>query len=158
MNEIINAIPEYVITAVISTAIFYAFKYGEAFIHNKALHAKTAQSRELWSFLEQVAMTAVNSLVSADMTGQDKFNKATGLVQTALDNQGFKNVDVKAIDAAVQAAYEKSDLTGKAEPATGNLIPKPMAPAQDRLSGKGIPSENKLADRKEADTNDSSNR
>src|SRR5699024_11928634 len=82
MNEIINAIPEYVITAVISTAIFYAFKYGEAFIHNKALHAKTAQSRELWSFLEQVAMTAVNSLVSADMTGQDKFNKATGLVQT----------------------------------------------------------------------------
>jgi hypothetical protein len=108
MNEIINAIPEYVITAV----IFYAFKYGEAFIHSKALHAKTAQSRELWSFLEQVAMTAVNSLVSADMTGQDKFNKATGLVQTALDNQGFKNVDVKAIDAAVQAAYEKSDLTG----------------------------------------------
>ena len=116
MNEIINAIPEYVITAVISTAIFYAFKYGEAFIHNKALHAKTAQSRELWSFLEQVAMTAVNSLVSADMTGQDKFNKATGLVQTALDNQGFKNVDVKAIDAAVQAAYEKSDITDSNDP------------------------------------------
>ena len=61
-------------------------------------------------------MTAVNSLVSADMTGQDKFNKATGLVQTALDNQGFKNVDVKAIDAAVQAAYEKSNLTDSNDP------------------------------------------
>ncbi|WP_418524632.1 hypothetical protein [Limosilactobacillus vaginalis] len=114
--EIISAIPEYIITAVISTAIFYAFKYTQNLIHVKSLHAKTVQSKELWSFLEQVAMTAVNSLVSADMTGQDKFNKATGLVQTALDNQGFKNVDVKAIDAAVQAAYEKSDLTGSNDP------------------------------------------
>lgn len=114
--EIISAIPEYIITAVISTAIFYAFKYTQNLIHVKSLHAKTVQSKELWSFLEQVAMTAVNSLVSADMTGQDKFNKATGLVQTALDNQGFKNVDVKAIDAAVQAAYEKSDLTDSNDP------------------------------------------
>ena len=114
--EIISAIPEYVITAVISTAIFYAFKYAESLIHAKVLHAKTAQSKEMWGFIEQVAMTAVNSLVSADMTGQDKFNKATGLVQTALDNQGFKNVDVKAIDAAVQAAYEKSDLTDSNDP------------------------------------------
>lgn len=138
MNEIINAIPEYVITAVISTAIFYAFKYGEAFIHNKALHAKTAQSRELWSFLEQVAMTAVNSLVSADMTGQDKFNKATGLVQTALDNQGFKNVDVKAIDAAVQTAYEKSDLIGSKE-SKQKFDPSPMTSVKDRFDRKGIP-------------------
>ena len=114
--EIISAIPEYVITAVISTAIFYAFKYPESLIHAKALHAKTAQSKEMWGFIEQVAMTAVNSLVSADMTGQDKFNKASGLVKTALENQGFKNVDVKAIDAAVQAAYEKSELTDSNDP------------------------------------------
>ena len=114
--EIISAIPEYVITAVISTAIFYAFKYAESLIHAKVLHAKTAQSKEMWVFIEQVAMTAVNSLVSADMTGQDKFNKAAGLVKTALENQGFKNVDVKAIDAAVQAAYEKSDLTDSNDP------------------------------------------
>ena len=114
--EIISAIPEYVITAVISIAIFYAFKYAESLIHAKVLHAKTAQSKEMWGFIEQVATTAVNSLVSADMTGQDKFNKATGLVQTALDNQGFKNVDVKAIDAAVQAAYEKYDLTDSNDP------------------------------------------
>ena len=64
MNEIISAIPEYIITAVISTAIFYAFKYTQNLIHVKSLHAKTVQSKELWSFLEQVAMTAVNSLVS----------------------------------------------------------------------------------------------
>ena len=114
--EIISAIPEYVITAVISTAIFYAFKYTQNLIHVKSLHAKTEQSRELWSFIEQVSTTAVNSLVNAQMTGNDKFNKATGLVQTALDNQGFKNVDVKAIDAAVQAAYEKSDLTDSNDP------------------------------------------
>lgn len=138
MNEIINAIPEYIITAVISTAIFYGFKYCEAFIHSKALHAKTVQSRELWSFLEQVAMTAVNSLVSADMTGQDKFNKATGLVQTALDNQGFKNVDVKTIDAAVQAAYEKSDLIGSKE-SKKKFDPSPMTSVKDRLDRKGIP-------------------
>lgn len=138
MNEIINAIPEYVITAVISTAIFYGLKYCETFIHSKALHAKTAQSRELWSFLEQVAMTAVNSLVSADMTGQDKFNKATGLVQTALDNQGFKNIDVKAIDAAVQAAYEKSDLIGSKE-SKQKFDPSPMTSVKDRFDRKGIP-------------------
>ena len=59
MNEIINAIPEYVITLVVSTAIVYAFKYLENLIHAKALHAKTAQSKELWSFIEQVADTDV---------------------------------------------------------------------------------------------------
>lgn len=138
MNEIINAIPEYVITAVVSTAIVYLLNAGRLLIHSKVQHAKTAQSRELWSFLEQVAMTAVNSLVSADMTGQDKFNKATGLVQTALDNQGFKNVDVKAIDAAVQAAYEKSDLIGSKE-SKQKFDPSPMTSVKDRFDRKGIP-------------------
>ena len=60
MNEIINAIPEYVITLVVSTAIVYAFKYLESLIHAKTLHAKTAQSKELWSFIEQVADTVVS--------------------------------------------------------------------------------------------------
>lgn len=155
MNEIINAIPEYLITLVVSTAIVYAFKYLESLIHAKALHAKTAQSKELWSFIEQVADTAVSSLANAQMSGNDKFNQATTIVQDVLAKRGFTNVDMKAIESAVQAAYEKSNLTGKVEPATGSLIAKPMAPVQDRLSGKGIPNENKLADRKEADTNDS---
>lgn len=111
MNTIINVIPEYVITAVVSTAIFYALTYAKNLIHARALHAKTAQSKELWSFIEQVADTAVSSLVNAQMTGDAKFNKATTIVQDALNKQGFKNVDVKAIESAVQAAYEKSPLT-----------------------------------------------
>lgn len=111
MNEIINAIPEYVITAVVSTAIFYAFKYAEKLILAKVQHAKTAQSKELWGFIEQVANTAVNSLVSKNLTGDAKFAQATAIVQNALAKQGFTNVDVKAIESAVQSAYEKSPLT-----------------------------------------------
>lgn len=112
MNEIINAIPEYVITLVVSTAIVYAFKYLENLIHAKALHAKTAQSKELWSFIEQVADTAVSSLVNTQMSGNDKFNQAITIVQDVLAKRGFTNVDVKSIESAVQAAYEKLDLTG----------------------------------------------
>ena len=136
--EIINAIPEYVITAVISTAIFYAFKYTQSLIHVKALHAKTTQSKELWSFIEQVSTTAVNSLVNAPMTGNDKFNEATTIVQNALNQQGFKNVDAKAIETAVQSAYEKSDLIGSKE-SKQKFDPRPMTSVKDRLDRKGIP-------------------
>lgn len=111
MTTIINAIPEYVITAVLSTAIFYAMKYAHNLIHSKVLHAKTVQSKELWSFIEQVADTAVNSLVGADLSGEVKFAQATAIVQSALNKQGFTNVDVKSIESAVQTAYEKSPLT-----------------------------------------------
>lgn len=111
MNEIINAIPEYVITAVVSTAIFYLMNAGKNLLHSKVQHAKTTQSKELWSFIEQVANTAVNSLVSKDITGDAKFAQATAIVQDALAKQGFTNVDVKSIESAVQAAYEKSNLT-----------------------------------------------
>ena len=111
MNEIINAIPEYVITAVVSTAIVYLLNAGRALIHSKVQHAKTAQSKELWKFLEQVSDTAVNSLVSSNLTGDEKFSQATSIVQNALDKQGFTNVDMKSIESAVQTAYEKSPLT-----------------------------------------------
>lgn len=115
-STIINAIPEYLITAVVSAVIYFGFDYVENLIHIKILHAKTAQSKELWSFIEQVANTAVSSLVNADLTGNEKFNKATLLVQNALTKQGFTNVDVKAIESAVQSAYEKSPLTPTANP------------------------------------------
>ena len=111
MNEIINAIPEYVITAVVSTAIVYLLNAGRLLIHSKVQHAKTTQSKELWSFIEQVANTAVNSLVSKNITGDAKFAQATAIVQDALAKQGFTNVDVKSIESAVQSAYEKSPLT-----------------------------------------------
>lgn len=138
MNEIINAIPEYVITAVISTAIFYLMNAGKNLLHSKVQHAKTAQSKELWSFIEQVSTTAVNSLVNTKMTGNDKFNEATTIVQNALNQQGFKNVDMKAIETAVQSAYEKSDLTGNKE-SKQFLDPRPMTSVKDRLDSKGIP-------------------
>ena len=138
MNTIINAIPEYVITAVVSTAIFYAFKYAESLIHAKALHAKTAQSKELWGFIEQVADTAVNSLVGKNLTGDAKFAQATAIVQGTLVKQGFTNVDVKAIETAVQSAYEKSDLTGNKE-SKQFLDPRPMTSVKERLDSKGIP-------------------
>ena len=104
MNEIINAIPEYVITLVVSTAIVYAFKYLQNLIHAKTLHAKTIQSKELWSFIEQVADTVVSSLVNAQMSGNDKFNQAITVVQYVLAKRGFTNIDVKSIESAVQAA------------------------------------------------------
>lgn len=135
MNEIINAIPEYVQTAVISAVLILAIRYAHTFIHAKAQQAKTAQSKELWGFMDQVAEMAVNSLVSADKTGNQKFSAATDLVQAALNKQGLKNVDVKAIEAAVQSAYEKSDLTGNKE----ILDPRPMTSVKDRLDSKGIP-------------------
>lgn len=114
--EIINAIPEYVITAVVSTAIFYLMNAGKNLLHSKVQHAKAAQSREFWSFLEQVADTAVSSLVNAQMTGDAKFTQATAIVQDTLAKQGFTNVNVKSIESAVQAAYEKSDLTNSNDP------------------------------------------
>jgi maltoporin len=111
MDTIINAIPEYVITAVVSTVFYFAVKYAQTLIHAKMAHAKTQQSKELWGLIESVADTAVDSMVSADLTGNEKFAKATAIVQSTLDNQGFKNVDIKSIHAAVQSAYEKSPLT-----------------------------------------------
>ena len=83
MTTIINAIPKYVITAVLSTAIFYAMKYAHNLIHSKVQHAKTTQSKELWSFIEQVANTAVNSLVSKNITGDAKFGNRSRFSQSS---------------------------------------------------------------------------
>ena len=115
MKEIVNEIPEYVLTAVISAVFIFAIKYVRTYVHNKALHAKTEQSKELWAFIDQIAYTAVTSMVGTNKTGNEKFEAATTLVQDALNQQGFKNVNVKSIEAAVQSAYEKSNLTGNAE-------------------------------------------
>lgn len=130
MIYILNEIPDYIVTVAIAAAIFYAVKFTRTFIHTKALHAKTVQSKELWNFLEQVSDTAVNAMVSKDLTGSEKFNQATKTVQTALNQQGFKNVDVKSIEAAVQAAYEKSPLTDNTPAPVEPTTPKPAQPTQ----------------------------
>ena len=110
-TNIINAIPEYVMTAVVSAVIIFVIRAVQTYVHNKALTAKTDHAKQLWSFMDQVADSAVSSLVGANKSGDEKFAEATQIVQQALKSQGFTTVDVKAIEAAVQAAYEKSSLT-----------------------------------------------
>lgn len=141
-------------------AFYFGFAVGKPWIENKIKHAKTAQQRETWALLEQVAMTAVNSLVSADKSGSQKFDEASTQVASYLADHGIK-MDMDTIQSAVQAAYEKSPLTTPIYESTvkqtvdglstaiksvsadkitaGKLDPKPMAPTKERLNGKGIP-------------------
>lgn len=110
--KVANEIFEWLIQ---SGAIAWLFYFGIAiakpWVDGKIKHAKTAQQREAWTLLEQVAMTTVNSLVSNnDLTGEQKFNQAVQAVISALDRQGYAITDETA-KLAVQAAYEKSPLT-----------------------------------------------
>ncbi|MDM8220054.1 phage holin, LLH family [Limosilactobacillus mucosae] len=116
MTTIVNAIPSYLITVTASVAFFIALKLLQNFIHTKVIRAKTETSRAAWSYAAQLADTAVASLVGKDMAGHEKFRQATQIVQTALEQQGIKNVDLNAIEAMVQAAYEKSPLTPTKQP------------------------------------------
>lgn len=116
MNEIINTIPTYIMTAVISTVFYFALKQSQIFIHAKVIHAKTETSRAAWSCAAQLADDAVASLVGKDMAGHEKFAQATDIVQQALQKQGIKNIDLNAIETLVQSAYEKSDLTPTVDP------------------------------------------
>lgn len=103
-------------------AFYFGFAVGKPFIDNKIKHAKTAQQREAWTLLEQVAMTTVNSLVSADKPGKQKFDKASTQVASYLSDHGIK-MDMSAIQSAVQAAYEKSPLTTPACESTVTQTP-----------------------------------
>lgn len=116
MSTIINAIPSYIITVTASVAFFVALKIFHNFVQHKIATAKTEQAKARWSYALQLADTAVNSLVGKDLTGNEKFAKATSIVQNQLNEEGFTNVDVKAIEAAIQSAYEKSPLTPTVDP------------------------------------------
>lgn len=122
MSIIINAIPTYILTAVISAVFYFALKQSQTFIHAKVIHAKTETSRAAWSCAAQLADNAVASLVGKDMAGHEKFRQATDIVQQALQKQGIKNIDLNAIETLVQSAYEKSALTPTVDPNTKNLI------------------------------------
>lgn len=91
-------------------AFYFALEIAKPFVDNKIKHAKTAQQREAWALLEQVAMTTVNSLVSSSKTGHQKFDEASTQVASYLADHGIK-MDMNTIQSAVQAAYEKSPLT-----------------------------------------------
>ena len=106
-NDIINWLFQ---SGLLAWAFYFALAIAKPWVDNKIKHAKTAQQREAWALLEQSAMTNVNALVSADKTGQQKFDEASTLVASYLADHGI-NVDMKTVQAAVQAAYEKSPLT-----------------------------------------------
>jgi hypothetical protein len=89
---------------------YFALAVAKPWVDSKIKHAKTAQQKEAWSLLEQVAMTTVNSLVSANLKGNQKFDNATNQTLAFLENHGI-HVDKRTVQSAVQAAYEKSPLT-----------------------------------------------
>lgn len=94
---------------------YFAIMIAKPWVDGKIKHAKTAQQREAWTLLEQVAMTTVNSLVSSNKSGSQKFLEASNQVQTYLAAHGI-HLDMKVVQAAVQAAYEQSPLTPTAQP------------------------------------------
>lgn len=96
-------------------AFYFGFAVGKPWIDSKIKHAKTAQQREAWTLLEQVAMTTVNSLVSSNKSGSQKFLQASDQVQSYLADHGIR-IDMKTVQSAVQAAYEKSPLTPTKQP------------------------------------------
>lgn len=106
-NDIFNWIFQ---SGAIVWLFYFGFTVGKPWIDSKIKHAKTAQQREAWTLLEQVAMTTVNSLVSSSKSGSQKLLEASNQVQSYLSDHGIK-VDMKTVQAAVQAAYEKSPLT-----------------------------------------------
>ena len=112
LNDIINWI---INSGFLALLIYIAVAFGKPWVDSKVKHAKTAQQKKLWTLLEQVSMTVVNSLVGKDMTGQAKFVEAVTQVQAYLENKGL-DVDMKQVETAVQSAYEKSPLTPTAGP------------------------------------------
>ena len=112
LNDIINWIIQ---SGLLAWLFYFGFAVGKPFIESKIKHAKTAQQKELWTLLQQVSMTVVNSLVGKDMTGQAKFVEAVTQVQAYLANKGL-HVDMKQVQAAIQAAYELSTLTPTIDP------------------------------------------
>lgn len=106
-NDIINWLFQ---SGLLAWAFYFALAIAKPWVDGKIKHAKTVQQREAWTLLEQVAMTTVNSLVSSNKSGTQKFLEASDQVQSYLADHGIK-VDMKTVQAAVQAAYEKSPLT-----------------------------------------------
>lgn len=109
----INEIVEWLIQSGALTALFlFAWKIVKPWLDAKASHASAEQSNAVWTLIDQVASTAVNSLVSNNkLTGEQKFNQAVQAVINALDRQGYEITEETA-KLAVQSAYEKSPLTG----------------------------------------------
>lgn len=130
LNDIINWI---INSGFLALLIYIAVAFGKPWIDSKIKHAKTAQEKEAWTLLEQVAMTAVNARVGKHQTGQEKFVDASTAVQAYLENKGI-NIDMKQVEAAVQSAYEKSPLTPTADPKKHDPVLEAIKTAPNRAN------------------------
>lgn len=112
--KVVNDILEWLIQSGALTALFlFAWKFVKPWLDAKTSHASAEQSMVVWALIDQIASTAVASLASTSMTGEQKFNQAVSDVINALDRQGYAITEETA-KLAVQSAYEKSPLTIKA--------------------------------------------
>lgn len=112
--KVVNDIVEWLIQSGALTALFlFAWKFVKPWLDAKTSHASAEQSMAVWALIDQIASTAVASLASTSMTGEQKFNQAVSDVINALDRQGYAITEETA-KLAVQSAYEKSPLTTKA--------------------------------------------
>ncbi len=112
LNDIINWILQ---SGLLVWLFYFGFSVGKPFIESKIKHAKTTQEQALWELTLQLAMTAVNSRVGKNISGQEKFSQAVAEVQSYLTAKGL-HIDTKQIQAAVQSAYEMSMLTPTVNP------------------------------------------
>ena len=112
LNDIINWIIQ---SGLLAWLFYFGFAVGKPFIESKIKHAKTTQEQALWELALQLAMTAVNSRVGKNISGQEKFAQAVAEVQSYLTAKGL-HIDTKQIQAAVQSAYEMSMLTPTVNP------------------------------------------
>lgn len=130
LNDIINWI---INSGFLALLIYIAVAFGKPWVDSKIKHAKTAQEKEAWTLLEQVAMTAVNARVGKHQTGQEKFINASTTVQGFLAEKGI-DIDMKQVEAAVQSAYEKSPLTPTADPKKHDPVLEAIKTAPNRAN------------------------
>ena len=130
LNDIINWI---INSGFLALLIYIAVAFGKPWVDSKIKHAKTAQEKEAWTLLEQVAMTAVNARVGKHQTGQEKFVDASTAVQGYLAEKGI-DIDMKQVEAAVQSAYEKSPLTPTADPKKHDPVLEAIKTARNRAN------------------------
>ena len=130
LNDIINWI---INSGFLALLIYIAVAFGKPWVDSKIKHAKTAQEKEAWTLLEQVAMTAVNARVGKHQTGQEKFINASTAVQSYLAEKCI-DIDMKQVEAAVQSAYEKSPLTPTADPKKHDPVLEAIKTAPNRAN------------------------
>lgn len=137
MNKLITDFGNWLISGGASvTAFVFLWKYLKPVMEAKKTHAETEQSKAIWSLLETMADNAVVSMVNQPMLGSQKFETAVHKVNQSMLNQGFDISDI-AIKTAVQAAYEKSDLTHAQDPVFKAIKKAPNRANNVEASAKG---------------------